>query len=88
MKSIMENFIFCAENGTKVARHFDQRTLVGFIYETKYSRMDQVKFFKGHLPQILLGTFLNTLPLIMLDNNFCMNYRLFNSLYNSWVGNN
>ena len=26
---------------------------------TKYSRMDQVKFFKGCLPQILLGPFLN-----------------------------
>ena len=39
----MENFIFCAENGTKVARHFDQvdqHILDGFIYETKYSRMD------------------------------------------------
>ena len=30
-------------------------------YETKYSRMDQVKFFKGSLPQILLGPFLTTL---------------------------
>ena len=30
-------------------------------YETKYSRMDQVKFFKGCLLQILLGPFLNTL---------------------------
>ena len=29
--------------------------------ETKYSRMDQVKLFKGCLPQILLGPFLNTL---------------------------
>ena len=27
----------------------------------KPSRMDQVKFFKGCLPQILLGPFLNTL---------------------------
>ena len=38
-------------------------------YGTKYSRMDQIKFvegtlykfFKGCLPQILLGPFLNTL---------------------------
>ena len=30
----------------------------------KYSRMDQVKFFKGCLPQILLGPILNTLPQI------------------------
>ena len=27
---------------------------------TKYSRMDQVKFFKGCFPQFLLGPFLNT----------------------------
>ena len=26
-----------------------------------YSRMDQVKFFKGYLPQILLSPFLNIL---------------------------
>ena len=31
------------------------------IYGAKYSRMNQVKFFKGCLPQILLGPFLNTL---------------------------
>ena len=29
-------------------------------YGIKYSRMDQVKFFKDCLPQILLGPFLNT----------------------------
>ena len=27
------------------------------IYGAKYSRMDQVKFFKGCLPQILFGSF-------------------------------
>ena len=31
------------------------------LYETEYSRIDQVNFFKGCLPQILLGPFLNTL---------------------------
>ena len=31
------------------------------IYGIKYSRMDQVKFFKGCLPQILFGPILNTL---------------------------
>ena len=31
------------------------------IYGTKYSRMDGGKFFKGCIPQILLGLFLNTL---------------------------
>ena len=32
-----------------------------------YSRMDQVKFFKGCLPQMLLGPFLNTLPHISFN---------------------
>ena len=32
---------------------------------TKYSRMDQVKFFKVCLPQISLGPFLNTLPYLL-----------------------
>ena len=36
-------------------------TLRHLSSRTKYSRMDQVKFFKGCLPQILLGPFLNTL---------------------------
>ena len=31
-------------------------------YATKYSKMNQVKFFKVFIPQILLGPFLNTLP--------------------------
>ena len=31
------------------------------LFGTKYSRMDQVKFFKGCPPQILIGPFLNTL---------------------------
>ena len=35
-------------------------------YGTKYSRIDQVKFFKGCLPQFLLGPFLNTLSRIKL----------------------
>ena len=30
-------------------------------FKKKYSRMDQVKFFKGCYPQILFGLFLNTL---------------------------
>ena len=32
------------------------------IYGATYSRIDQVKLFKGCLPQILVGPFLNTLP--------------------------
>ena len=35
------------------------------LFETKHSRMDQVKFFKGCLPQILLVPFLNTLPYLV-----------------------
>ena len=36
-------------------------TLAFGQYGTKYSRMDQVKFFKCCLPLILLGPFLNNL---------------------------
>ena len=36
-------------------------TLFEVTVGTRYSRMDQVKFFKSCLPQILLGSFLNTL---------------------------
>ena len=36
---------------------------------TKFSRMEQVKFFKGCRPQILVGPFLNTLAQIILPNN-------------------
>ena len=35
---------------------------IQFTYGTKYSRMEQVKFFKPCLPQISLDPFLNTLP--------------------------
>ena len=34
-----------------------------FTYVTKYSTMDQVKFFKGCLPQILLGPLFKSLLL-------------------------
>ena len=34
----------------------------------KYSKMDQVKVFKGRLPQILLGPFLNTLSYLKVIN--------------------
>ena len=33
---------------------------------TNYSRMDQVQFFKGCLPQILVGLFLNTFSQMIL----------------------
>ena len=38
-----------------------ERSLFLRLYGTKYSRINQVKFFKGYLPQTLLGTFLNIL---------------------------
>ena len=44
---------------------------------SRYSRMDQVKFFKGCHPQILLGLFLNTLTQMI-------RYNLFSSTWNNW----
>ena len=38
------------------------------LFGTKYSRMDQVKFLKGCLPQVLLGPFLDTLSHLVLKN--------------------
>ena len=35
--------------------------LFSAIFGSRYSKMDQTKFFKSCLPQILLGPFLNTL---------------------------
>ena len=63
-------------NKTKIGIHYIQ-----VIYGTKYSGMDQVKFclsipynakfFKGRLPQISFGLFLNTLSHIYL---VCVDY--------------
>ena len=47
-----------------VGSNFSER-----VFGTKYSRMDQVKFFKGCLPQVLLGPFLNTLSHLLFDMN-------------------
>ena len=42
----------------------------------KYSRMDQAIFFKSYLTQILLGQFLNTLPLMKrAQNNYLQSCR-------------
>ena len=38
----------------------------------KYSRMDQVKLFKGCLPQIFLGPFLGTLSKISCERGFIL----------------
>ena len=45
-------------------------TLTQTIYGTKYSKMNQVKSFKGCLPQIPLGPFLNTLTHMFLQKDF------------------
>ena len=42
------------------------KNIVPWTYGTKYSRIDQVKVFKGCLPQILLGLILNTLSHMVL----------------------
>ena len=47
---------------------------IGNLYGTKYSRMDQVKFFKSYLPQILLGPFLNILSHISVVSSQMGNY--------------
>ena len=49
-------------------------------YGTKYSRMDQAKFFKGCLPQTLLRPFLNNLPHIQVYDRD----RVININYNIW----
>ena len=54
---IWSNFVFCEYLHVKSKTQYTNRT--------KYSRMDQVKFFKSCLPQILLGPFLNTLSQIV-----------------------
>ena len=41
------------------------------LHGSRYSRMDQVKFFKGCLPQILLGPFLNTLTHYIASDPSC-----------------
>ena len=43
-----------------------------FLNGTKYSRVDQVKFFKGCLRQILLGPLLNTLSQISFEAIFAI----------------
>ena len=47
----------------KLAIFLYPRTIWG-----KYSRMDQIKSFKGSLPQILLDPFLNTLSYTLSHN--------------------
>ena len=46
------------------------------LYGTKYSRVDQVKAFKGRFPQILLGPLLNTLSHIFFRFLVLCNERL------------
>ena len=55
---------------------------------TKYSRMDRVKFFKGCLPQILLGPFFKwKFTWIAIDPIITLNLTLFKSMfpfYTAW----
>ena len=41
-----------------------------YLFETKFSRRDHVKFIKGSLQKILLGPFLNTLSHLQRHKNF------------------
>ena len=53
-----------------------------FRFGSKYSRIDQVKFFKGCLLQILVGPFLNTLThLIQLHHG--QNFNFIEFIYNN-----
>ena len=47
------------------------------IFGTKYSKMDQVKFFKGCLPQILLVPFLDTLSQFLHTNFSLYRWHIF-----------
>ena len=53
----------CLEHNKKAT---DLVILYSTINGSRYSRMDQVKIFKGYLPQILHGPFLNTFTQILL----------------------
>ena len=46
------------------------------LHGAKYSRMDQVELFKGCLPQILLGLFLNTLPHISAAKRLTRSHKI------------
>ena len=46
------------------------------VFKNGPSKIYPFKFFKGCLPQILLGPFLNTLPHIILLLLLCSKYRL------------
>ena len=59
-----ERYVNTNESGEKSDRS---------INGSRYSRMGQVKFFKGCLPQILLGQFSNTLTQMMLLLIFIIN---------------
>ena len=56
--------------------------IIGTKYETKYLRMDQVKNFKGCLPQILLGLFVNTLSYISLQIGLTIYFETFQTSQN------
>ena len=55
------------------------------INVSQYSRMDQVKFFKGCRPQILLGPFLNTLFQTLVTRPSFYNNTCLQSKVSAWV---
>ena len=58
---------YSSENTTSIIIQRIQESFY-WINGPKYSRMEQLKFFKGCLPQIWLGPFLNTLTQIYLNS--------------------
>ena len=58
--------LITSKNSPDVAKLNSSRVYLWILFESKYSRLDQVKFFKGFLPQIWLDPFLNTLSHLTL----------------------
>ena len=55
------------------------------VYGPRYSRTEQVKFFKGCLPQILLGLFLNALTHITIKSLNRRFVRVCRYLVSFWI---
>ena len=56
------------------------------LLEPKYSRIDQVKFFEGCLPKILLGPFLNTLCHLLAESHYFPKTLHHRCLTDVWFG--
>ena len=67
VKSFQKIFVFVLYcKSLHYIEYKDSSTICG----TKYSRIDQVKFFKGCLPQFVLEPFLNTLSHVFTQQAF------------------